>query len=206
MNSKISVIASIAIGSAFGKSNFKELALSQASEGTQAALLSHETCSVSEEGSCDRRKRRDDYCGCGCGCECALDPRDNGCLCYEYEESYAWFVPADECGKCREDSLPVNTDHQLIYKWIAQFNVEGSGIVANISYTNESSSSRPSIETTDVNQVIVGGGGFDEFVNYQSLCMDLATGEVTPSNILTITVLNDVDVICEGELRSIFNA
>lgn len=80
-----------------------------------------------------RNKYNNNYqCNSNCrGCNCNLDPKDNGCLCYEYFASYVWFVPADKNGECRDGAHPVNTDHYEIYDWIAKWNIDGTKTVAD---------------------------------------------------------------------------
>ena len=116
MISKLS-IAFAAIDSALALSNIGEFALSQASEGTEAALMNQETGCAARGG-----KQQGGSCSC---CE-DFDPTTNGCLCYEYYSNYVWFVPTDECGVCRRGTDPVTTDHFQIYEWIAQWNVDGT--------------------------------------------------------------------------------
>ena len=89
-------------------------------------------------------------------------------------------MPADECGECRAGTQPVTTDHFEIYEWIAQWNVDGTRQLNLLTDEWEFTSS------TIQGQIIVGGEGYDEFINSQCLCMDMSTGQVTQSDILII--------------------
>jgi hypothetical protein len=80
-------------------------------------------------------------------------------------------VPTDECGKCRRGTDPVNTDHFEIYEWIAQWNVDGTEQIKDIAALGAGS-----LTWTVARDIILGGEGYDEFVNYQCLCMDMSTG------------------------------
>lgn len=47
--------------------------------------------------------------------KCSTDPKDNGCLCYLRDSSYAWLIPTTECGICPSGSEPVETDYLTVY-------------------------------------------------------------------------------------------
>jgi hypothetical protein len=133
------------------------------------------------------------------------DATQNGCLCYNYDikTQQAWFLPTNADGECIGGSKPVQTDYMDIYEWVATWNVEGTNIGAPYWWTWWAYYFYAAAGGVEV------GEGRDEIINWSCLCIDPATGRVSPADTelkAGVHFNNYYNNVCKGPLRSIYNA
>ena len=143
-----------------------------------------------------RKKSKECDCDCDCDCDSDVEPLDNGCLCYEYDDGFVWFVPTDKNGKCSGSSKPVITDYMKIIEWIERADAQtirpGAPYWWNLFKYHED-------DDPD----------YLDATSFSPLCMDIDTGAVTEA---TATLLENLDDTvanvfeCSSDSKIIYNA